>query len=29
MIFVTQNGKGSERLLGIITPWDVLGKANI
>ena len=22
-IFITENGKASERLLGIITPWDI------
>ena len=28
MIFITENGISSEKLLGIITPWDVLGKAH-
>ncbi len=26
MIFITQNGLPNEKLLGILTPWDVLGK---
>ena len=26
MLFITQNGKKDEKLLGILTPWDVLGK---
>ncbi len=26
MVFVTQNGKPDEKLLGIISPWDILGK---
>ncbi len=26
MVFVTQNGNPTEKLLGIISPWDVLGK---
>lgn len=26
MLFITQNGKPEEKLLGIVTPWDVLGK---
>lgn len=26
MLFITQNGKRNEKLLGILTPWDVLGK---
>lgn len=26
MVFITQNGRSDEKLLGIITPWDVLGK---
>ena len=26
MVFVTANGKPEEKLLGIISPWDVLGK---
>ncbi len=26
MIFLTQNGKPNEKLLGILTPWDILGK---
>ena len=26
MLFITQHGKPNEKLLGIITPWDVLGK---
>lgn len=29
MVFVTENGKKEEKLLGIISPWDVLGKENI
>lgn len=29
MIFVTQNGKQDEALLGIITPWDILGRNTI
>ena len=24
MIFLTENGKSTERLLGIMTPWDIL-----
>ena len=24
MLFVTENGKPQERLLGLITPWDIL-----
>jgi hypothetical protein len=24
MIFLTQNGKPTEKLLGILTPWDIL-----
>ena len=28
MVFVTENGKESEKLLGTISPWDVLGKGN-
>lgn len=27
MLFITENGLPSEKLLGVITPWDVLGKA--
>lgn len=27
MLFLTENGKEHEKILGIITPWDVLGKA--
>jgi len=27
MLFVTQHGRPEEKLLGIITPWDVLGKS--
>ena len=26
MVFVTSNGKKDGKLLGIISPWDVLGK---
>ncbi len=26
MVFVTQHGKPGEKILGIISPWDVLGK---
>ena len=26
MLFITQNGRENEKLLGILTPWDVLGK---
>ena len=26
MIFVTHSGKPTEKMLGIVTPWDVLGK---
>ena len=25
MLFITQNGKPTEKLLGIVTPWDILG----
>ena len=25
MVFLTQNGKETEKLMGIITPWDILG----
>ena len=25
MVFLTQNGKENEKLLGIITPWDLIG----
>lgn len=25
MVFLTQNGNESERILGILTPWDILG----
>ena len=28
MVFVTSNGKKDGKLLGIISPWDVLGKEN-
>ena len=28
MVFVTENGKENEKLLGTISPWDVLGKGN-
>lgn len=28
MVFVTSNGKKEGKLLGIISPWDVLGKEN-
>lgn len=28
MVFVTENGKEGEKLLGTISPWDVLGKDN-
>ena len=26
MIFITENGKPGERVLGMLTPWDVLGE---
>lgn len=26
MIFITQNGKKEEKLLGILTPWDIVGE---
>ena len=26
MIFATQSGKSTEKMLGVITPWDILGK---
>lgn len=28
MVFVTSNGKKDGRLMGIISPWDILGKEN-
>lgn len=29
MVFLTQNGKKEEKLLGIITPWDILSKLQL
>jgi hypothetical protein len=26
VIFITENGKPGERVLGMLTPWDVLGE---
>ncbi len=28
VIFITENGRPGERLLGMLTPWDVLGRKN-
>ena len=26
LVFITENGKSTEKLQGLITPWDILGK---